>query len=260
MMLIFDFDGVLFNSNDEAVVTAFNAVTGELRTSLAQLPRNLIRRFRINRFHAQGADDIFTLMAWCLKADSADPDRRLTPAEYAAIGEEAALPPRDRRRDRFFEARRRFVETDREAWLALGAPYQPLWDALRERGGGRMVLITSKNRTAVRDLCRHFGLWILEENIYSGDAGATKTENLRRVHERFRRDAYRFVDDNIKNLNALDRDFNQGRTFLRLALASWGYVGPEDRGRALEAGYAVYAQEDLIALLDRELPQDPFRG
>lgn len=251
-MLIFDFDGVLVNSVDEVTVNAWNTVTESLATSLEELPEGLIALFQRNRFLAPGAPDIFSLMDWCRDHFSQADGHTLSPAEFQSIlaGEKRSA---EERRERFFSTRRRFVEENRPAWLALNRPYQPLWDALLKKGGDRVVLLTTKNRAAAGNLCRHFGLEIPEENIYSGDGGATKIENMNRIHERFERPAYSFVDDNIANLRLLDDHFNRDEKFLRLLLASWGYAGPDDRGHALDAGYGYLAQEDLIEMLDREL-------
>jgi hypothetical protein len=45
-MLILDFDGVLINSLDEVALTAYNATTGKLVTSLADLPTALVGLFQ----------------------------------------------------------------------------------------------------------------------------------------------------------------------------------------------------------------------
>ena len=50
-MLIFDFDGVLINSLDEVVLTSFNAASQTLHTALAEIPFDLVRLFKRNRFH-----------------------------------------------------------------------------------------------------------------------------------------------------------------------------------------------------------------
>ncbi len=252
-MLIFDFDGVLINSIDEVTVTAYNAVTGTFTTRLEELPENLVALFQRNRFHAQGAPGVFSLMDWCRRHFKHQPDRLLSSQEFQAILSEDERSTEERR-ERFFNTRFRFVEENEEAWLALNAPYQPLWDELRERGGDRVVLLTSKNRAAAGDLCRRFEMHVADENIYSGDGGTNKIDNMNRIHERFQRSAYTFVDDNLTNLKQLDGHFNEKQEFLHLLMASWGYVGPDDRDHARKAGYPYITQADLIDRLDRELP------
>ncbi|MFP4347828.1 MAG: HAD family hydrolase [Thermodesulfobacteriota bacterium] len=252
-MLIFDFDGVLINSIDEVTVTAYNAVSGESATTLEELPGDLVALFQRNRFHARAAPDVFSLMDWCRRHFEQQSDHLLSPSEFQAILSEDDRPP-EARREQFFKTRRRFVEKNRDAWFSLNAPYQPLWDALMERGGRRVVLLTSKNRAAAGDLCRRFDLQVADENIYSGDGGANKIDNMNRIHERFQRPAYTFVDDNLANLKQLDDHFNQNKDFLHLLMAAWGYVGPDDRDRAGQSGYPCITQTDLIHRLEEELP------
>jgi hypothetical protein len=96
--------------------------------------------------------------------------------------------------------------------------------------------------------------WCLEikaDDIYSGDRGVTKTENMQSIRERFGRQQFSFIDDSVKNLKELDIDFNRGTRTISLLLAAWGYTRAEDAGIAAEAGYRVVSQSDVIALLNR---------
>jgi phosphoglycolate phosphatase-like HAD superfamily hydrolase len=252
-MLIFDYDGVLLNSVCEMAVTAYNTVSGGLATSLEELPGHAAGLFLTNRFHVQPAGDAVTLMTWCVAHADLPPDYRLTPEAYLAIRDGADTPVVERT-TRFFATRRRFVAHDIGRWRSLNSVYQPLWDTLREKGAARVVILTNKNREATVNLCHHFGLQVRPENIYSGDHGVTKIENLLRIQERFGRNTYTFVDDSIANLRELDAHFNVERPVIRLLLAAWGYVGPDDEALARHAGYPYILQESLIARLDTELP------
>ena len=145
------------------------------------------------------------------------------------------------------------IKRDKEQWLSLNKPFQPLWNALLERGGERIVLLTNKNREAVTTLCRHFKLGIISEYIYSGDHGATKIDNLNTILERFKDSRYFFIDDSIKNLRLIDTAFNSPQKIFTLLFASWGYSGPQDRLAAENAGYKIMNQQDTIDMLDAEL-------
>ena len=95
-------------------------------------------------------------------------------------------------------------------------------------------------------LCHHFDLPVLSENVYSGDHGTTKIENLLQIQDRFKQSRYTFVDDSLANLRELDTCFNAAEPVLDLLLASWGYNGPDDAALAREAGYPFITQADLI--------------
>jgi FMN phosphatase YigB (HAD superfamily) len=249
-MLIFDFDGVIMNSIDEITVTAHNAITGNLVTDLEGIPRDIVRIFRRNRFHVQAIGDTLSLMQWCVVNGEGDPDRILSKEDYEMILQYEAEPLIERM-NRFFAARKAFIEKDEGVWFSLNAPYRPLWDELKRLSIEHVILLTNKNREAALRLCHHFGLMLDENNVYSGDAGVTKFENLHTIHGRLNDPPYDFIDDSLKNLHDLDQYFNKETEFIRPILALWGYVGPEDERVAKEAGYSAIQQEGFITFLKR---------
>lgn len=245
-MWLFDFDGVLMDSARETLVTGYNAVTGRTATDLASIPEPVAERFIANRCHALNSTDLYQLMAWLLTAPADMHVRPMPMALWEKIRTNAALPPAERSR-RFFTARRRFMDADFEAWLDLHRPFQPLWNHLSQKADAP-VLLTSKNREACLALCRHFGMSIPEENIYSGDNGMGKPENFKAIHERFRQPRYRFLDDAIANLRNLDAAANtsSARRIIPM-LAAWGYLGPNDAKTAADLGFPVVDMQEIIA-------------
>ena len=250
-MLIFDFDGVLINSLDEVTLTAYNTTTGKLVTSLADLPAALIDLFQHNRYHVQSIGDAILLMGWGLNNYRNRSEKILDPHEYDTLISDAAVSIADRT-NRIYETRRQFIAKDLECWLALHQPYQPLWDQLVRREKYEFVILTNKNRDATLRLCRHFGLGINAVDVYSGDQGTSKVENMRQLQKRFGGQLFGFIDDSVKNLRELENSLNLGDQRIRLLLASWGYTGPQDEKTAQEYGYPVLNQKDLISLLDQE--------
>jgi FMN phosphatase YigB (HAD superfamily) len=252
-MLIFDYDGVLLNSVDEMAVTAYNAVSGGLATSLEELPGNAAGLFKTNRFHVQPAGDAITLMRWCVDHADRPADYRLKADEYRVLRDSAVAPVVERTAH-FFATRRRFVDFEVHRWRSLNSVYQPIWDTLRKKGAERVIILTNKNREATLNLCHHFDLSVKPENVYSGDHGTTKTDNLKQIQRRFGRMEHTFLDDSIANLRELDEAFNGESPMLTLLLASWGYTGPDDEDIALKFGYASVTQGEVIERLDEELP------
>jgi phosphoglycolate phosphatase-like HAD superfamily hydrolase len=250
-MLIFDFDGVLINSLAEVTTTVYNATTGRRLISLADLPPALVGLFQRNRYHVQPIGDAVLLMRWCLINYQNNSEKILDPQEYESIISGAAESAADRTR-RIYDTRMHFAVRDPQKWLALHQPYQPLWAELLKRKGYGFVILTNKNRDATLRLCRHFGLNIDAGNVYSGDQGASKIENMRQIQKRFGNLAFKFIDDSVKNLTELDRCFNKGRKTLALLFASWGYTGPDDEKTAESNGYPVLSQKDLMAFLNQD--------
>lgn len=251
-MLLFDFDGVLIDSIDEVTVSAYNTATNRLKTALSQLPAELVDLYQKNRFHVQPAGDQPLLMAWCIENYRTFPGKLLTKREYRNIIQTCEIPLSERTR-RFYAIRREFIEKQKEKWLALHSPFQPIWNELISRGAHRIVILTNKNRESLSILCRHHGLDIPDKNIYSGDSGASKTGNLDQIHKRFACRRYDFIDDSLNNLRDLDYSANRREKRFFPILAAWGYIGPENKRQARAYGYRVYQQSDLIADLDSHL-------
>jgi len=248
-MLIFDFDGVLINSLDEIVLTAYNAATDSLFTSMAEVPADLAQVFKNNRFQVQAIGDAIALMNWCLISWRKDSQKILTREEYLTIARGADLALADRT-NLIYDTRKCFIEKDIGRWFALHQTYQPLWDELTRRKNHPFVILTNKDHDATLRLCRHFGLNIDAMDIYSGDSGVTKIENMLRIQERFGKEAFSFIDDSVKNLNELDLYFNTEKKVLTLLLATWGYTGAQDSAMAQEYGYEVVQQTDAARRLD----------
>ena len=248
-MLIFDFDGVLINSLNEIVLTTYNATTGSLVTRQAEVPAGLVRMFKNNRFHVQPIGDAIALMRWCLDHWQENVEKILTRKEYLAIihRSDTALKQRT---TRIYAARQRFISKDIKRWFNLHQTYQPLWDELIRHQQHPFVILTNKNHDATLRLCRHFGLDTDADDIYSGDNGVTKIENMLKIRERYRRQQFVFIDDSIKNLQELDLHFNQDDKALLLALATWGYIGAEDTQLATQSGYPAWQQTDVIKLFN----------
>ncbi len=253
-MLIFDFDGVLIDSLNEVVLTVYNTASGQQLVSLGDLPQALIRLFRRNRFHVQPIGDGILLMNWCLKNYLNDPDRILQLDEYQTIIG-VATEPVARRSGMVYKTRQQFIERDAAAWTALHRPFQPLWNELaRRQDQPGFAIVTNKNRTATERLCHQFGLNISPSNIYSGDNGTSKIENMHIIQHRFGAKMVYFLDDSLKNLQELDQNLNRQKKMLIPVLAGWGYIGPKDQKLARTSGYDVLTVSEAVALLSKMIP------
>ena len=75
---------------------------------------------------------------------------------------------------------------------------------------------------------------------------------MRQIQERFRGELFYFIDDSIKNLQDLEREVNPEKKRLNLLFASWGYSGPVDEKIAVESGFPVFRQVDLISFMEKK--------
>ena len=248
-MILFDFDGVLVDSLNEVALTAYNAATENLFTSLSEIPEAAVTLFKRNRFHVQQIGDAITLMNWCIERHQFKMTGTLSKEEYQTVAS-GATASLNARTNLIYETRKRFIERDEKRWLSLHQPYQPLWNELVKGHDYAYIILTNKNHDATLRLCRHFGLDIDANDIYSGDHGTTKVENMQQIQTRFGIEFVSFIDDSVKNLKELDLEFNQEKKMLSLLLADWGYTGPDDARIAQELGYPVFNQTDLILLME----------
>ena len=247
-MLIFDYDGVLLDSVREIAVTAYNMLKGTIVTRLDQLPQNALELFLRNRFHVQPIGDAPVLMNYCLEIGEVEPDKLISPDEYDEIIKKVDEPVAART-TRFFETRNLFKTKNLKAWTALNAPVQPLWQIMIEKPTENLVLLTNKDREATNSLSKHFRLIISDDNIYSGEHGTTKIDNMTRIMQRFRQPAYAFIDDSVKNLREIDEHFNRKEKSISLIFATWGYTGPDDARIAQDFGYQVVTIDEFAEKL-----------
>jgi len=243
-MLIFDYDGVLLDSVREIAVTAYNMLNNTIVNRLDQLPQNALALFLRNRFHVQPIGDAPVLMQYCLEIGATEPDKLMSTAEYEEIISRVEEPVAART-TRFFETRNIFKAKDIDAWRKLNTPVQPLWQIMIEKPTADLVLLTNKNRDATISLSSHFGLSISDQNIYSGDHGTTKIDNMLQIMQRFRKSSYAIIDDSVKNLREIDEYFNREEQTISLIFATWGYTGPDDARTAEDFGYQVVTLDEF---------------
>ena len=244
--LIFDFDGVLMNSIEEVIYTAYNAVTDSTVTQPDQLPANYPELFRLNRFHVQPAGDFLPFAAWCIESSAAGKEQLLTRTEFTrAVA--LSTQPLKQRTAKFFSARGRFIKADKKRWCDLHRPYSPIWQALNALNSENIWVLTNKNRSAVVELANHFGTLISADNIFSGDDGRTKTQNFLDLRTRLQQSELSFIDDSVLNLLEIRRELSPTNISLELLHANWGYCGAEDTSLARQNGFESLTQDETIA-------------
>ena len=69
--------------------------------------------------------------------------------------------------------------------------------------------------------------------------------------QRFKKPAYAFIDDSVKNLREIDEHFNQKEKKIALIFATWGYTGPDDARTARDFGYKVVTLDEFSESMSR---------
>jgi len=252
-MLVFDFDGVLIDSLDEVVATSFNTATDRLITKLADLDPRYRSSFRLNRFQLGSAGDFSLLAEWCLdglKAGAIDETTLLTPDELQQL-RDGASESNEERGEIYFKKRAQFIEHSPQGWLDIHQTYQPIWAVLQQLPSEKILVVTNKNLEAVKTLTEHFGLKLKEENIYAADAGRTKFENFKLLHEKYQPEVVTFLEDSIRNLHGLLK--RELPFTLKPVLADWGYLGPDDKTFADTLGIPTLSLAESERFIQRQL-------
>lgn len=246
-LVIFDFDGVIVNSVLEVAVTAFNAVAETKVYSLVDLPSGYLNLFVSERHMVCPAGDFIPFAECCLESLQGGPVVSVESFEHRRSSQTRPLKART---EAFFDSRSAFIEAEPHEWLSLHKVYEPLFSALSKDLGKNLVVLTNKNRAAVRTLLEHFGLEINWDWVYSGDGGASKQQNFELLRGKHPSGKYYFVDDSLQNLISLRRYLGEEQILTPL-LALWGYVGPNDPDEAESAGIECISQQELIELARR---------
>jgi len=236
--ILFDFDGVMMDSVGEMMIPAYNAATGEEARTSADLPDGYATRFRLNRPHLRPAGEAIPLAKLALALTQ---DREVTAAEWQ---EALAREPGGslERAEKFFAARARLIEFSRGNWVRLNQPYPTIWKALQQ-DPERVLILTNKNRAAVKELLSHFELPLPDQQIFSGDHGQTKEKNLDLIREHFGDTEYLFLEDALGNLVDVHQSAPQNIIPL---LASWGYVRNDDLLEAARLGIEVVSEAEFV--------------
>jgi hypothetical protein len=59
------------------------------------------------------------------------------------------------------------------------------------------------------------------------------------------------VDDSFNNLRDLDEHFRFQKKTMRLCLAVWGYLGPDDSEEGRKLQFSIFEQKDLISIFNQ---------
>jgi phosphoglycolate phosphatase-like HAD superfamily hydrolase len=245
-LFVFDFDGVLFETDRECLAIAYRAVRelpaawAEPYRARAEPDAEVERSFLLHR-HRVGPPWQYAVL---LKAIA---ERALPETTAQFLAQAAALRGElEPFTERYFAARGE-VAADRARWLALATPFA---DACRElqrlHARGAAAILSTRDDASIRILCAHYlGIELAPGELLPRSGPREKWEILLETAaarglppgEVF------FVDDYLHH--ALPAH----RRGIAAHLARWGYVGDGDVEAALTAGMPCLQLADLGAAL-----------
>lgn len=222
-LLVFDFDGVLVDGMAEYWWSARHAALA-LRPDQV-LPEQAPPGFaQLRPLIHKGWEMVLAALELArpdldLDAYLADYDGRTA----AAVGrwqlEPAVL------QDSLENLRRRAIQEDPSAWLALHHPYPGVPERLQRLAeeGSDWLVLTTKGGAFARELLQAYGL--KPQAVYGHEQGS-KPEVLLRLSREQPAPLW-FVEDRRPTLETVRR--TRGLESVRCFLVSWGYLGPGDR-------------------------------
>lgn len=242
-VVILDFDGVLIDSSQEVLVSAYNTASDELLEHPDQLSQDFKELFTRYRPLPKSAGEIVLLAKICLRKDksfhlSSEVFHRELNLNSNLILEFEAD---------FFKRRELLISKSVDSWLNLNIPYSPFFDFIKDQD---FVILTYKNPEAVLRILTANKLEIEPARVFSGIAGVGKLECFLNITKSFPAHSYLFIDDAVRNLEVLANGLTVHNIDLSLHLAAWGYTNDESRKIASSSGFNVLnSQEEAIDLI-----------
>lgn len=218
-MIYLDFDGVLFDTAQEAFIVSCIVADEDTR---------MLNEADYARFLQARA---LVTAAWNYRAVMDALDRRLE--DVALIGylkHEFLVGPTHEDRlfeERFFQARRDVSTKDHSAWLALSLPFH-FWSLILPLINGceqKFTILSTKDEASIKEVLTYngapLGLRVLGRDAYER-AGGSKAAILR--NEIFTGEPSLFIDDSFEHIVEV-----RGVSGVKVFWARWGYVAPNEK-------------------------------
>lgn len=222
-VIALDFDGVICDSLEECLVTAYNAchrLEGSDRwaDSPAGIEPELADCFRRLRHYARNAPELLVVMSWCITEG-----RALDQAQYDTLTSRYAsrMPAFEAL---FFESRHILSSANLDQWLGLHRMYPEFrdgWEVVKGRFS--IHIVTTKDLVSIQYFNRHWELGVPEENLWTKERGLSKGGIVRRIADECGRPIQEvlFVDDHPHHV----RDV--ATTGASCFWAAWGFLGTQ---------------------------------
>jgi len=218
--LLWDFDGVLFNSLDECLISSYNAYQSfvynktTLISKLDQIPENHQQFYYKYRKHVRPAGEYFIIhyaFERNIELDNYSTFTTLLSDNSKLIPEFQSL---------VFKKREKLKLQNLQQWISLHKPYNgipKIWCSLNEHFNH--YIVSNKDQASILSLMDGFQLNIDKKNVFGGDFSSNKHEIISHLIKTFNippEKAY-FIDDNYHHLNDVSD------TGINLIYADWGY-------------------------------------
>lgn len=215
-----DFDGVISDSIQECLVTAFNAYAefrglSDFRTDLEKFSDTEIQRFRESRvFIRRGEDYVYLLQAANEKITISSQN------QFDEYLQEHELI-REKYRTLFYGYRKRLQGENPEKWLALNPLYPGMATFLNKFNDLDMVfIVTTKDLLSVELILSSHGITLAPENMYQATRVYRKPQILQEIIQKrhITPQQLHFIDDHVATVLEVSEN-----TEVNCSCADWGY-------------------------------------
>jgi phosphoglycolate phosphatase-like HAD superfamily hydrolase len=214
--VVLDFDGVVCDSTEECVVTAWNAWQNsrDLVRTPGEVPEPFRSTLRRHRNYVRTAGEYVLLI------EAARGGRNIgTQADYENLFDEfrPAIKPYA---DLFFLSRDRLRADDESHWLGLHTVYTGMSNDLHRLWGSfKVFVVTGKDSSSVQRLFESFDLPIPPSRIFDKDAAHDKLSAIRLIAANLGQtlNSAVFIDDNVHHL------LPAHQAGCPVLMAGWGY-------------------------------------
>ena len=214
-IFVFDFDGVLVDSAGECYATSIEAFKKLFDVDVDSAD---MRRYFIENRYLVRPPEHFCILIQCFLEGSNEPASTQFERKVDKLSGQSKLMLDDFKAS-FLEARQAMKETDLQKWFALHRKYTEVDPLLKGLALDKFYVATMKDRASVKQLLNHYGLAILEQNLFDGSIGKNKLLHLKKIIEKSEASPSEitFIDDSMVHLSEV------AETGVKLCFASWGY-------------------------------------
>ncbi len=258
-VLFLDFDGVVLDSAGETAITAWRGGQ-ELwprEWSGDMPPQWLIESFRSLRPLLHTGYEAFGLLrlAWLAGERQA---ARLEPSEENRRRASELLTEtgvdRERLVELFGSTRDHWLRTDFQGWLQANRFYPGVAEMLKQRlrqSRPQVYILTTKQERFVFALAEHAGFKLERQNVFGLDTGRSKKSHLLELVQKHKDTGEElcFIEDRLPTLEEMTEEPRLND--LRLRLADWGYVTPDDVAKVSRIPrISSLSLDEFLSLLD----------
>ena len=244
-VFVFDVDGVIVDSTEECLVTAWNAYQNykglnNYIYSTAEADDEYCSHFRSIRNYVRTMDEYLVVFrSFPGEIDS----QKQFEAKVSQLDEIA----KKRYADQFLSARNKLKKKDMSNWIKLHCFY-PKIKTILERAVSRhpFYIVTGKDRESVSCFFKVLNIKISDSQIFDRDIARSKLSALQHIAqlERVKNEHIYFIDDNVTHL------IDPLREGFSVFLVSWGYGMLEHFELARRYKIPVVSQDDILKLYE----------